>query len=161
MKRQTMFWLVAGLALSLGAGCTTVPSCAWGKCSSTQRYGALIPQTGERVYPVKYGETYEAVKDQLVKRGYPLEVEDPVEGKIITKPYSEEPFAKWLGIEYHWETQIRRMDQLNTEIKTRLYVHEKGQDPRLLTPGLTPEPYRYFWWKIEDALVRVHDKSRA
>jgi hypothetical protein len=126
-----------------------------------QRYGALIPQTGERVYPVKYGEAYEAVKDQLAKRGYPLEKEDPVEGVIITQPYSEEPFARFLGIQYHWETTVRRMDTLNTEIRIRLFVHEKGKEPRLLTPGLLPEPYRYFWWKVEDDLVNVHEKSRA
>jgi hypothetical protein len=53
------------------------------------------------------------------------------------------------------------MDTLNTEIRTRLYVHETGKEPRLLTPGLDPEPYRYFWWKVEDALVHVTGKSRT
>jgi hypothetical protein len=162
MKLHTIGWLAVSLVISLLAGCSTIPSCAWGKCASVQRYGALIPQTGERIYPVKYGETYEAVKDQLLKRGYPLEKEDPVEGIIITKPYAEESFARFLGIQYHWETQIRRMDTFNTEIRTRLYLHEPGKpEPRLLTPGLTPEPYRFFWWKIEDSLVRVQEKSRA
>jgi len=142
MKRHTTWWLAIGLVLSILPGCVTIPSCAWGKCASTQRYGALIPQTGERVYPVKYGESYEAVKDQLKQRGYPLEKEDPVEGVIITKPYSEEPFARFLNIQYHWEMQIRRMDTYNTEIRARLYLHEPGEDPRLLTPGLLPEPYR-------------------
>jgi hypothetical protein len=147
-------------SLALG-GCGTIPSCAWGKCASTQRYQALIPQTGERIYPMKYGETYEAVKDHLAKRGYPLETEDPVEGRIVTKPHAEEKFAQFLGIAYSWQVQVRRMDQLNTEIRARLFVHEKGKEPRMLTPGLDPEPYRYFWWKVEDALVKVTGKSRA
>ncbi len=150
--------LAGGLALS---GCTTIPSCAWGKCASTQRYQALVPQTGERIYPIKYGEAYEAVKDHLAKRGYSFEQEDPVEGKIVTKPYAEESFARFLGIEYSWQVQVRKLDMFNTEIRARLYVHQKGKEPRLLTPGLDPEPYRYFWWKVEDALVAVTGKSRA
>ena len=159
--RMTMGLTVA-LAGSLALnGCSTIPSCAWGKCASYQRYQALIPQTGERVYPLKYGEVYEAVKDQLAKRGYPFETEDPVAGTINTKPYAEEKFAQFMGIEYSWRVQVRKMDQLNTEIRTRLYVHEKGKEPRLLTPGLDPEPYRYFWWKIEDSFVHVTEKSRA
>lgn len=162
MNTRMRVWLAIGLAGSLAlAGCTTIPSCAWGKCASSQRYQALIPQTGERVYPIKYGEAYEAVKDHLAKRGYPFEKEDPVEGVIITKPYAEEPFARFIGIEYSWRVQVRKMDTFNTEIRTRLYVHEKGKEPRLLTPGLDPEPYRYFWWKVEDALVAVTGKSRA
>jgi hypothetical protein len=162
MKSRTTLWLVVGLAGSLlASACSTIPSCAWGKCASTQRYQALIPQTGERIYPMKYGEAYEAVKDHLVKRGYPLEKEDPVEGIINTKPYAEEPFAKFVGVAYSWQVQVRRMDQVNTEIRTRLFVHEAGKEPRMLTPGLDPEPYRYFWWKVEDALIHVTGKSRA
>lgn len=162
MKSTAIIGLTIGLAGGLlASGCGTIPSCAWGKCASTQRYQALIPQTGERVYPLKYGETYEAVKDHLVKRGYPLEKEDPVEGQIATKPYAEEKFAQFLGIAYSWTVQVRRMDQVNTEVRVRLFLHEKGKEPRLLTPGLDPEPYRYFWWKVEDALVHVGIKSRA
>ena len=162
MTLRTTLWLTVWLMGILFAnGCGTIPSCAWGKCASTQRYQSLVPQTGERVYPMKYGEAYEAVKDHLVKRGYPLEKEDPVEGIIRTEPYAEEPFARFIGIQYSWQVGIRRMDTLNTEIRTRLYVHEKGKEPRLLTPGLDPEPYRYFWWKVEDALVHVTEKSRG
>ena len=162
MTLRTTLWLTVWLMGSLlASGCGTIPSCAWGKCASTQRYQSLVPQTGERVYPMKYGEAYEAVKDHLVKRGYPLEKEDPVEGIIHTQPYAEEPFARFIGIQYSWQVGIRRMDTLNTEIRTRLYVHEKGKEPRLLTPGLDPEPYRYFWWKVEDALVHVTEKSRG
>jgi len=162
MTLRTTLWLTVWLMVSLFVnGCGTIPSCAWGKCASTQRYQSLVPQTGERVYPMKYGEAYEAVKDHLVKRGYPLEKEDPVEGIIQTQPYAEEPFARFIGIQYSWQVGVRRMDTLNTEIRTRLYVHEKGKEPRLLTPGLDPEPYRYFWWKVEDALVHVTEKSRG
>jgi hypothetical protein len=162
MKTYMTMGMAVGLAGSLLlSGCGTIPSCAWGKCASSQRYQALIPQTGERVYPLKYGETYEAVKDHLVKRGYPLVKEDPVGGVIETEPYSEEKFARFLGIQYSWRVQVRKMDTFNTEIRTRLYVHEKGKEPRLLTPGLDPEPYRYFWWKVEDSLVHITGKSRA
>jgi len=147
-------------ALAFG-GCSTIPSCAWGKCASVQRYQALIPQTGERVYPMQYGEAYEAVKDHLVKRGYPLAKEDPVEGIMETEPYAEEPFARFVGVQYSWKVRVRKMDTYNTEIQTRLYVHERGREPRLLTPGLDPEPYRYFWWKVEDHLVTVTEKSRG
>ena len=142
-------------------GCTTIPACAWGKCASTQRYQALVPQTGQRIYPMKYGESYEAVKDHLVKRGYPLEMEDPVEGLINTQPYAEETFARLLGIKYSWKVGIRKLDALNTEIQPRLFLHQPGKEPRLLTPGLDPEPYRYFWWKVESALVGVTEKSRS
>jgi hypothetical protein len=162
MKSPRTLWLAVGLAgVLLAGGCSTIPSCAWGKCASTQRYQALIPQTGARVYPMKYGEAYEAAKDHLAKRGYPFEKEDPVDGVINTKPHAEEPFARFLGIKYSWQVQVRRMDTLNTEITTRLFLHEKGKEPRLLTPGLDPEPYRYFWWKVEDALVHITEKSRA
>lgn len=162
MKSRTTLWLAGGLLGSLlVSACTTIPSCAWGRCASFQRYQALIPQTGERVYPIKYGEAYEAVKDQLAKRGYPFEKEDPVEGVINTKPYAEEPFARFIGVQYSWQVQVRKMDQVNTEIRTRLFVHETGKEPRLLTPGINPEPYRYFWWKIEDSLTHVTEKSRA
>jgi hypothetical protein len=154
--------LVLGLAVTLFmSGCESIPSCAWGKCASTQRYNALIPQTGERVYPLKYGETYEAVKDHLTKRGYPLEKEDPVEGIIVTKPYAEKPFARFVGVAYSWQIRVRRMDTFNTEIQARLFVHQKGKEPRLITPGLDPEPYRYLWWKVEDHLVSVMEKSRG
>ena len=149
------------IASLLFSGCGTIPSCAWGKCASTQRYQALIPQTGERVYPMKYGEAYEAVRDHLAKRGYSFVVEDPVEGLIETSPYSEEAFARFWGVEYRWKVGVRRMDTLNTQIQARLWLHEKGKEPRLLTPGLDPEPYRYFWWKVEDALVHVTEKSRG
>lgn len=162
MTLRTILWLSVWLMGSLlASGCSTIPSCAWGKCASTQRYQSLVPQTGERVYPMKYGEAYEAVKDHLVKRGYPLEKEDPVEGVIVTKPYSEEPFARFLGVQYSWKVGVRKMDTLNTQIQARLYLHEKGKEPRLLTPGLDPEPYRYFWWKVEDALVNVTEKARG
>jgi hypothetical protein len=143
------------------SGCTTIPSCAWGKCASTQRYQALVPQTGERVYPMVYGEAYEAVKDHLTKRGYPLAKEDPVEGLIETEAYAEEPFARFVGVQYSWKVGIRKMDTLNTQIQARLWLHEKGKEPRLLTPGLDPEPYRYFWWKVEDHLIHVTEKSRG
>jgi hypothetical protein len=143
------------------SGCSTIPSCAWGKCASTQRYQALVPQTGERIYPMVYGEAYEAVKDHLTKRGYPLTKEDPVEGRIETEPYAEEPFARFVGVQYSWKVGIRKMDSLNTQIQARLWLHEKGKEPRLLTPGLDPEPYRYFWWKVEDHLIHVTEKSRG
>jgi hypothetical protein len=152
---------IIAIAALLLSGCGTIPSCAWGKCASTQRYQALIPQTGERVYPMKYGEAYEAVRDHLAKRGYSFVVEDPVEGLLETKPYAEEAFARFLGIEYRWKVGVRRMDTLNTQIQARLWLHEKGKEPRLLTPGLDPEPYRYLWWKVEDALVHVTEKSRG
>ncbi len=158
MRTLASIIVIAALLLS---GCGTIPSCAWGKCASTQRYQALIPQTGERVYPMKYGEAYEAVRDHLAKRGYSFNVEDPVEGLLETKPHSEEAFARFLGIEYRWKIGVRRMDTLNTQIQARLWLHEKGKEPRLLTPGLDPEPYRYFWWKVEDALVHVTEKSRG
>ncbi|MGH7208254.1 MAG: hypothetical protein ACREIL_02605 [Nitrospiraceae bacterium] len=162
MKSQTTIWLAVGLIASLlVSACSTIPSCAWGKCASYQRYQALIPQTGARVYPMKYGEAYEAVKDHLVKRGYPFEMEDPVEGVMNTKPYAEAPFARFLGIKYSWQVQVRKMDTLNTEVTVRLFLHEKGKEPRMLTPGLDPEPYRYFWWKVEDSLVHITEKSRA
>jgi hypothetical protein len=162
MKCHSFLMVTLGLLASLIlGGCTTIPSCAWGKCASTQRYQALIPQTGERVYPMKYGEAYEAVKDHLAQRGYPFVKEDPVTGTIETEPYSEEAFARFLRIQYSWQVQVRKMDELNTQIRTRLFLHEKGKEPRLLTPGLDPEPYRYFWWKVEDALVKITEKSRA
>ncbi len=160
-SRYTAFLLIGLAGTTLLAACGTIPSCAWGKCASSTRYQALVPQTGERVYPLKYGETYEAVRDHLTKRGFPLEKEDPVEGIIETKPYAEEPFARFLGIQYSWKVAVRKMDGLNTEIRTRLYVHESGKEPRLLSPGLDPEPYRYFWWKVEDSLAHVTEKSRA
>ena len=163
MKRTSIVsHLIIAVAGSLFLnGCSTIPSCAWGKCASTQRYQALVPQTGERIYPMKYGETYEAVKDHLTKRGYPLAKEDPVEGVIETEPFAEEPFARFVGVQYSWKVGVRKMDTLNTQIQTRLWLHEKGKEPRLLTPGLDPEPYRYFWWKVEDHLIHVTEKSRG
>jgi hypothetical protein len=159
-------WMAPHLIMTIAAGlfingCSTIPSCAWGKCASTQRYQALVPQTGERIYPMKYGEAYEAVKDHLIKRGYQLVKEDPVEGLIETEPYAEEPFARFVGVQYSWKVGVRKMDTLNTQIQTRLWLHEKGKQPRLLTPGLDPEPYRYFWWKVEDDLIHVTEKSRG
>jgi hypothetical protein len=163
MKQTPMVsHLMMAIAASLFINsCSTIPSCAWGKCASTQRYQALVPQTGERIYPMKYGEAYEAVKDHLTKRGYPLVKEDPVEGVIETEPYAEEPFARFVGVQYSWKVGVRKMDALNTQIQTRLWLHEKGKEPRLLTPGLDPEPYRYFWWKVEDHLTHVTEKSRG
>jgi hypothetical protein len=34
-------------------------------------------------------------------------------------------------------------------VTPRLYVHEAEKLPRLLSPGLWPEPYRYFYYRLE------------
>jgi hypothetical protein len=105
----------------------------------------------ERVYPWKYEEIYPLVKEHLEKRGYPLaRVGDDL---IETEPYAERPFARFLGLQYRWRVQVRRMDTFNTAVLPVLYVHEPGQSPRELSPGLWPEPYRYFYYEIEAILL--------
>jgi hypothetical protein len=138
--------IAAGLFL---LGCTTLPSCAWGKCAYP-RTPALAPQTSERVYPLPYEETYAAVRLHFNRRGYPFERTDA--DIIETKPYAEKEFAKFLGLQYHWRVQVRKMDTLNTAVTPRLYVHETNKPPRELTPGLWPEPYRFFYHEIERSL---------
>jgi hypothetical protein len=153
------------LALAIGilgslalAGCTTLPSCAWGKCAYP-RSPALIPQMSERVYPLSYDPTYETVKMHLEQRGYPLQLVE--QGVIETAPYAEKEFARTLGLQYRWRIQVRKMDTLNTAVLPRLFVHEKGKSARELSPGLWPEPYRYFYHEIERDLHELiaHRKS--
>jgi hypothetical protein len=139
---------VAG-GLLLG-GCTTLPSCAWGKCAYP-RTPALAPQTSERVYPLPFEETYVAVRLHFERRGYPFARTDG--DTIETKPYAEKEFAKFLNLHYHWRVQVRKMDSLNTAVTPRLFVHEPNQPPRELTPGLWPEPYRFFYHEIEETLL--------
>jgi len=62
MNRQGAILSLAAAALL--SGCTTLPSCAWGKCAYP-RSPALIPQMSERVYPLQYQETYDAVKQHF------------------------------------------------------------------------------------------------
>jgi hypothetical protein len=137
----------------LAGGCTTLPSCAWGKCASPRTF-ALAPQTSERVYPLSYEPIFLAVKEHLERRGYPLAVAE--RDRIETEPYAEKEFARFLGIRYRWVVQIRKMDWLNTAVTPRLYLHEEGRLPRELTPGLWPEPYRYFYYQIEARLREAH-----
>jgi hypothetical protein len=143
-----------GLSLGLGSilllgGCTTLPSCAWGKCAHP-RSRALIPQMSERVYSLPYVQIYDSVRAHLERRGYPLQrVEEDV---IETAPYAEKEFAKALGLRYQWQIQMRKMDTLNTAVLPRLYVYDHGKPPRELSPGLWPEPYRYLYYDIERSL---------
>jgi hypothetical protein len=148
---------VTALALTLG-GCTSLPSCAWGKCAYP-RSPALIPQMNERVYPLPYAPTYATVKSHLEKRGYPLQQVD--EDVIETVPYAEKDLAKALGIQYHWRIQVRRMDTLNTAVLPRLFLHENGKSARELSPGLWPEPYRFFYHEIEQTLHELIAAERA
>ena len=142
--------LSLGLAWSVSlGGCTTLPSCAWGKCAYP-RSPALIPQMNERVYPLPYSQTYETVRSHLEQRGYPLQQSE--EDVIETSPYAEKDFARTLGLQYRWRVQVRKMDTLNTAVLPRLFVHENGKPPRELSPGLWPEPYRYFYHEIERSL---------
>lgn len=141
----------------LAGGCTTLPSCAWGKCASPRTF-ALAPQTSERVYPLGHAEIYEAVKRHLQGRGYPFELLGF--DLIQTQPYAEKNFARFLGIEYSWHVQVRPMDTLNTAVSPRLYLHEKGHLPRELTAGLWPEPYRFFYYQIEQALRQAHADAK-
>ena len=105
----------------------------------------------ERVYPLQFAETYETVKAHLVTRGYPLARID--EDLIETEPYAEKEFARWLGLQYRWQVQVRKMNRLNTAVLPRLYLHEDGKPPRELSPGLWPEPYRFFYHEIERSLL--------
>ena len=140
-----------GLAIPIAASlllssCTTLPSCAWGKCAYP-RSPALIPQTSERVYPLSYTPVYQAVKHHLERRGYPLaKVEEDL---IETEPYAERKLARVLRLQYQWRVQVRKMDTLNTAIQPRLFLYERGKPPRELSPGLWPEPYRHFYHEIE------------
>jgi hypothetical protein len=137
-------------------GCTTLPSCAWGKYASPRTF-ALGPQTGERVYPLDHAAVYPAVKAHFEQRGYPLSKADV--DLIATEPYAERPFTRLLGIRYHWEVGVRKMDWLNTAVTPRLYVHEEGAPPRLLSPSLWPEPYRDFYYRLEADLRETHAAS--
>ncbi len=141
--------LVLAVALLLN-GCTTIPSCAWGKCAFP-RSPALIPQMSERIYPLPYQETYDAVKQHLERRGYPFVKAD--QDMIETEPYAEKEFARLLNLQYRWQVQVRKMDMLNTAVLPRLFLHERGKLPRELSPGLWPEPYRYFYHEIERTLL--------
>jgi hypothetical protein len=151
--------LTIGIAAALLTGsCTTLPSCAWGKCASPRTF-ALVPQTSERVYPLPYDPIYGAVKEHLEKRGYPLARES---GDLIdTQPYAEKEFARFLGLQYRWEVQVRRMDSYNTAVTPKLFLHEEGRMPRFLSPGLWPEPYRYFYYQIEQSLRETHEELRV
>lgn len=150
MKRVALILVLAGSTL-LG-GCTTLPSCAWGKCAYP-RSPALIPQMSERVYPLQYQETYEAVKQHLEQRGYPLARVD--ENLIETEPHAEREFARFLKLQYRWQVQVRKMDMLNTAVLPKLFLHEQGKPPRELSPGLWPEPYRYLYHEIERTLLSL------
>lgn len=148
MRRSGVI-VILGLAWWLN-GCTTLPSCAWGKCASP-RSPALIPQMSERVYPLPHQDTYEAVRQHLEQRGYPLARVEP--DLIETEPYAEKEFARFLNVRYHWRVQVRTMDWLNTAVLPRLFVHESGKPPRELSPGLWPEPYRFFYHELERTLL--------
>ena len=152
-----------GLGLSLAgsllvSGCTTLPSCAWGKCAYP-RPPALIPQMSERVYPLTFEETYPAVKAHLEQRGYPLARAEP--DVIETEPYAEKEFARLLGLRYRWLVQVRKMDTLNTAVLPRLFVHERNKPPRELSPGLWPEPYRFFYHEIERSLLELIARGQS
>lgn len=140
-----------GLAVCLAgslllSGCTTLPTCAWGKCAYP-RSPALIPQMSERVYPLHYAKIYQAVQEHLEKRGFPLARAE--HDLIETEPYAEREFARLLGLRYRWRVQVRRMDTLNTAVLPLLFLHERGKPTRELSPGLWPEPYRYFYHEVE------------
>ncbi len=130
-------------------GCTTLPSCAWGKCAFP-RTPALAPQMSERVYPLAFEPTYEIVRRYFEAHGYPTNTSANL---IETEPYSETAFARAVGVQYRWRVQIRKMDTLNTAVLPFLYVHERGRPLRPLSPGLWPEPYRYFYHEIERDLI--------
>jgi hypothetical protein len=152
-------WLALGAACGLVlSGCTTLPSCAWGKCAYP-RPPALAPQMSERVYPLKFAETYDAVKQHLEQRGYPLAKVD--ENWIETEPYAEKPFARFLGLQYQWRVQVRKMDTLNTAVLPKLYVFESGKVKRELSPGLWPEPYRFFYHEIERSLFTIMENPQG
>jgi hypothetical protein len=153
----TLGWFAVAAGLLLG-GCTSLPSCAWGKCASPRTF-ALAPQTSERVYPLRYEPVYLAVKEHLETRGYPLAVVG--DDLIETEPYAEKEFARFLGIRYRWVVQVRKMDWLNTAVTPKLYLHEEGRAPRLLTAGLWPEPYRYFYYHLEASLRETYLASLA
>jgi hypothetical protein len=148
MVRLTAIVLLVGSALL--NGCTTLPSCAWGKCAYP-RSPALVPQMSERVYPLPYQEIYDTVKQHLEQRGYPLAKAD--QDVIETEPYAEKEFARFLKLQYRWQVQVRKMDTLNTAVLPRLFLHEPGKPPRELSPGLWPEPYRYLYHEIERSFL--------
>jgi len=148
MTRLGVSLILAGSVLL--SGCTTLPSCAWGKCAYP-RSPALIPQMNERVYPLQYQEIYDTVKQHIEQRGYPLARAD--EDYIETEPYAEKEFARFLQLQYRWQVQVRKMDTLTTAVLPRLFLHERGKPPRELSPGLWPEPYRYFYHEIERSLL--------
>lgn len=156
---MTKFGVILFLAGSvLLSGCTTLPSCAWGKCAYP-RSPALIPQMSERVYPLEFDEIYQTVKQHLEQRGYPfLRAEQDI---LETEPYAEKEFARFLGLQYRWQVQIRKMDTLNTAVLPRLFLHEPGRQPRELSPGLWPEPYRYFYHEIERSLLELHASRQS
>lgn len=142
------------------SGCTTLPSCAWGKCAYP-RSPALAPQMSERVYPWKYDEIFQTVKGHLENRGYPLANADPAQDLVETEPYAEKQLARVLGIQYRWRVQVRKMDTLNTAVLPRLYLHEEGHPPRELSPGLWPEPYRFFFHEIEQVLLETRETKQS
>jgi hypothetical protein len=104
----------------------------------------------ERVYPLQFEETYNTVKQHLEQRGYPFARVEP--DIIETEPFAEKEFARFLGVQYRWLIQVRKMDTLNTAVLPRLFLHEQGTQPRELSPGLWPEPYRYLYHEIERSL---------
>ena len=149
---RTLFAVLSSVSLFgllVTEGCTTLPSCAWGKCAFP-RTPALAPQMSERVYPLAFVPTYEIVRDYFEARGYPTNGSADF---IETEPWAETAFARALGVQYRWRVQIRKMDTLNTAVFPFLYVHEQGRPPRPLSPGLWPEPYRYFYHEIERDLI--------
>jgi hypothetical protein len=107
----------------------------------------------ERVYPLPYQEIYDAVKQHLEQRGYPLARAE--QDMIETEPYAEKEFARFLKLQYRWEVQVRKMDMLNTAVLPKLFLHEQGKQPRELSPGLWPEPYRYLYHEIERTLFSL------
>ncbi|MGH7772795.1 MAG: hypothetical protein ACREQA_11250 [Candidatus Binatia bacterium] len=159
LSQAELMILAIGLTGSLLlSGCTTLPSCAWGKCAYP-RSPALAPQMSERVYPLQFVETYEAVKAHLVTRGYPLaRIDDDL---IETEPYAEKEFARLLGLQYRWQVQVRKMDRLNTAVLPRLFLHESGKPPRELSPGLWPEAYRFFYHEIEHVLLEMRESKQS
>jgi hypothetical protein len=111
------------------------------------------------VYLLPHDQIYAAVKEHLEKRGYPLAITGA--DLIETQPYAEREFARFVRIQYSWHVQVRSMDWLNTAVTPRLYLHERGRVPRELTPGLWPEPYRFFYYQIEESLRQAYEQSQS
>lgn len=150
--RPTLWIAFAALWSLVLQGCGTLPSCAFGKCAYPPS-PAWAPQMSERIYPAHYADTYEAVKQHLEHRGYPLARAD--DDILETEPYAERRFARLLGLRYSWRVQVRKLNTLNTAVLPVLFLHEDGKPPRELTPGLWAEPYRFFYQDVERSLVRM------